>query len=351
MILPAAVCCLVLGLLSPFVIIPLLLRRGVVDVPNERSSHTSATVRGGGIVVCLAFCAGVTSYCLSLLAYSHPIAIPLPFLGVTFALLGAGGIGLAEDIRGLSVAHRLVLQGLLVASASLLLISSSERILVAIALASVMGIFYVNASNFMDGINGLSAAQGIVVGIYYAALGHHRSDTFATAAAIMIASASIAFAPWNFPRARMFLGDVGSYALGAGAWSLAVWAMVAGTYPPVALAPLTILVTDVVWTLGDRLRRHQPLTLPHRHHLYQQLASLTSHGYATSVVTGSTVICGMAGALHVYANLSTRALVVTLVFVAAAYVCAAVPVTRVLSAKIMEGRTLSTETARFGDQS
>lgn len=258
----------------------------------------------------------------------------MSLVAATVAVIGAGAIGLAEDLHGLSVLHRLVLQGVLVTAVAVMLTSDSGGTALVLVLASFSGVFYVNTSNFMDGINGLSAAQGILVGVYFAALGVGRGDTYAFAAGIIIAVSCTAFVPWNFPTARMFLGDVGSYALGAGAWALAVWSVVAGASPAVAVAPFTILVVDVVWTLLDRARHHRPLTSPHRQHIYQQLASITSHGYATSLVAGFTLVCASAGALHAYDRLPKVALILVLVVMGILYVCAAVPVTDVLVGKL-----------------
>src|SRR5207244_9022591 len=74
---------------------------------------------------------------------------------------------------------------------------------------------YTNAFNFMDGINGISAAQVIVAGGYFGIVGTQRHVPLLAAGGFVAAGAAAAFLPFNFPKATVFLGDVGSYFLGA----------------------------------------------------------------------------------------------------------------------------------------
>src|SRR5690606_15026464 len=80
--------------------------------------------------------------------------------------------------------------------------------------AAVWIVAYVNAFNFMDGINGISVAQAAVAGTAWALVGWWQDLPLVTAAGSIVAAAAVAFAPFNFPRARVFLGDAGSYFLG-----------------------------------------------------------------------------------------------------------------------------------------
>ena len=114
---------------------------------------------------------------------------------------------------------------------------------------------YVNAFNFMDGINGISAAQTIVAGVFWWALGSgEQLDGLSTGSAIVV-GATLAFVPFNFPKARVFLGDVGSYFLGAWLAVLAVMALRADVTPEAVLAPLGIYLADTGATIARRVRR------------------------------------------------------------------------------------------------
>lgn len=290
-------------LLTPVVIVALR-RGGVVDVPNERSSHVSPTPRGGG----LAAAAGTAA----------ALAVAGGIDGRTLAALLAAlcsfaVLGLAEDLVGVPVMWRLAVQ---VAAAAVItgwLVGDLDRAWVVRALLLAAGslfvVGYVNAFNFMDGINGISAVQTATVGAAWYLIAEAQGvEGFGTGSAI-VAAAALAFAPYNFPRARVFLGDVGSYAFGAVLAALAVLGLRRGLPAEAVLAPLSLYLADTGTTLAKRVVRGEPWFLPHRDHVYQQLVILGwSHTATTSMVGALTAILGILGAASTLDNMGLRVL-------------------------------------------
>src|SRR6202046_1460337 len=194
-VLAAAMCGAFVTAAEP-VIIPLL-RRAAVDVPNMRSSHSVPTPRGGGAPVAVGLVAA------ALLVHGT--------VAVTFAIAVAAfaAIGFADDLTGLPAGRRLVMQALTsLAIAGVLVgrIGLPPRAMAAAAvIVAAWLIGFVNAFNFMDGVNGISAAHALIGGAAYACLGWWRHDSFLVAAGAAVAAVALAFLPWNAVRARVFL--------------------------------------------------------------------------------------------------------------------------------------------------
>jgi len=270
---------------------PFLARRQLFDVPNPRSSHTTPTLRGGGLGIATGLLVG-----LGVAAALAPANGTPAIAAVSLAVVALASVGFAEDLRGLPVSVRLLAQlvSITIPTAGLVLLAGLPTglgVLVAFA-----GVFYVNTANFMDGVNGISGLHGLVVGAYFAAVGFIRGDNGLMLAAIAVGAAFLSFLPWNVPRARMFMGDVGSYALGGAAWALAAVALAIGVNPLTAVAPLLVYTADVSFTLARRALRRASLTQAHREHVYQQVEQLThSHPKAAGLVTVSTLACAGIG--------------------------------------------------------
>jgi UDP-GlcNAc:undecaprenyl-phosphate/decaprenyl-phosphate GlcNAc-1-phosphate transferase len=294
-VLAAVVCGGFVALAEP-VVIPLL-RRAAIDAPNSRSSHSVPTPRGGGAPIAV----GLVAAALLI----HGTA------AVTFALAVAAfaAIGFADDLAGLPAGRRLAMQGLASLAVASLLVSRiglppAERAAAAVALA-VWLIGFVNAFNFMDGVNGISAAHAVVGGAVYSCLGLGRGDPFLAAAGAAVAAGALAFLPWNAARARVFLGDVGSYAIGVALALLAAEAVIRGIPPEAALAPVALYLADTGWTLQRRARAGEKIFQAHRTHTYQRLCDVGwSHQRVTIVTAGLTAtlcLLGAASLTHSYA--------------------------------------------------
>ena len=288
----AALVCGAFVLVGVPLTIPLLHKLTVLDVPGPRSSHSRPTPRGGGapIAVGLLVAAAIAGG-----AEARPFLIAVAFFGT---------IGMLDDFRGLPALLRLALQlAGSAAVAALLVVSISLPVLVLAGLAVLIAVWvtgFVNAFNFMDGVNGISASHALIGGLAYACLGEWQQDRFLVAAGLAIALGAFAFLPWNIARARVFLGDVGSYSLGAALALLAATAVARGLPPEAALGPLALYLADTAWTLQRRFRLGERMFEAHRTHVYQRWCDVGwSHQEVTLLTAAATVLVSMLGLVSV----------------------------------------------------
>lgn len=271
----------------------ILANRQLMDVPNDRSSHSEPTLRGGGLGIVAGLLVGLGSGALMLTGSAAELA-NIAVIGLTVGALAV--VGLTEDIRGLGVGVRLLVQTLTFAIATAGFVCLAGLPIALGLVAGLAGVFYVNTANFMDGVNGISSMHGAVVGVYFVIVGYASNDHVLALAGVATGVAFLAFLPWNAPRARMFMGDVGSYALGGAAWALAVSALSRAVPLFAVAAPLLVYSADVVLTLVRRAIRREHLTHAHHEHAYQRVQEIThSHGAATAVVTTGTIMCAGIG--------------------------------------------------------
>jgi UDP-GlcNAc:undecaprenyl-phosphate GlcNAc-1-phosphate transferase len=282
------------------VTIALLRRASAIDVPGLRSSHTVPTPRGGG--------APMAAGLVVAAVFLH--SAPSVAFGIAVVLFAA--IGLAEDLSGLPVSQRLVLQCSASIVVACVLVSPLQmtpvRLAAAAAAAAVWITGVVNAFNFMDGLNGISAAHALIGGVAYSCLGAWRADPFLIGAGASVAAVALAFLPWNAVRARVFLGDVGSYALGAALAVLAAYAIAHGVPPEAAIGPLALYLADTAWTLQRRIRAGERWFEGHRTHTYQRLCDVGwSHQRVTVVSAAGTATLCLLGAVSLTGDPALRA--------------------------------------------
>lgn len=255
----------------------LALARGLVDVPNARSSHRAATPRGGGVAIVL-----VTTATLLVLALRGLLPMDV-FLATAVGGLAVALVGYADDHRPLPSSVRLIvhfsaavwavawLGGLppLRFGDHLVQAGWVGNIIAVLAIVWVLNLF-----NFMDGIDGFAASEAvfILLGGACLAAGGQGNPGVATAA-LVLAAASAGFLLWNWPPARIFLGDVGSGYLG---YVIAVLALTAARINPETIWVWLILggafFVDATATLLRRTLRGERAYEPHRSHAYQWLA-------------------------------------------------------------------------------
>lgn len=241
-------------------------RRRLVDAPGARRSHGVPTPRGGGIGVVVAMLA---------LGFMPLVANEVrgaSGAAVAFALVAA--VGWLDDHRPLGALPRLVVHlaaATLVAAALPAAALVPSAALVALGVASLA--WSINLHNFMDGIDGLLAMQAaFVLGALAIALVLAGELPLAHALAVATA-ATLAFLPFNVPRARVFMGDVGSGALGLLVGAGSLWAWSTGALDLAQVLVLSSAFTiDATATLVSRIVRGRRWLEPHREHLYQWLA-------------------------------------------------------------------------------
>ncbi|MCP3934102.1 MAG: glycosyltransferase family 4 protein [Actinomycetia bacterium] len=287
--------------LTPCVIA--LLRRGqVYDQPNERSSHSRPTPRGGGLATALA--------ALIALAATWTGASG-PAVALAFTATGFGIVGMMDDFHDLSANLRLIVQVVLGAAAAFLLLRGTDLspLVHGLAMAAIVVwlMSFVNAFNFMDGIDGMSIAQSAVAGAAWAVLGWASGESFLLVAGLAQLGAAIGFAPFNVPVAKVFLGDVGSYFLGGWMGALVVLGLRAGLTPEAVLAPLGLYLLDTGTTLFWRIRSGHEWRRPHRYHVYQRLADHGwSHVRTAGFAAGIIALCALLGGLSESGSLTGR---------------------------------------------
>ena len=272
------------GLLLPF------LRRAFMDVPNHRSSHARPVPRGGGLAVVAAL--------IVVAVLTVGLDPDVVALLVATALLAC--VGFVDDVRSLPSSVRLLAQVVTATGLGVVLLAVGEVSWWWLPILVVGLAGFVNAFNFMDGVNGISGLTATAVGLWWAWAGDARGHTTLTTLGLILAGAAIGFLPWNAPRARVFLGDVGSYGIGIFIAGLSALAVADGLPWWWAIAPLVVYGADTGWVLVKRARSGKSLTEAHREHVYQRLVDAGwSHVGTASLCAGATVmvcaVTGMAG--------------------------------------------------------
>lgn len=269
----------------------LLVRWEIIDRPNARSSHTEPVARGGGLGILLALVAVVL------------VAVPVD--GRVMAWLGAGlAVAVISFVDDLKPQPAWLRFGCHLVGAALILWALGWPLLrvafgpeggwmlpaglgVGVALFCLVG--HTNAFNFMDGINGIAAGQATVTGAGMAVVTGLATGAWASLPALLcwaVAGAAAGFLPHNFPRARMFMGDVSSAPLGLLLAALVMW--LAAEHGAWLALPLALLhanfLLDTAITLARRVARGERWFEAHREHFYQRLIR---GGKSHAVVTGA----------------------------------------------------------------
>jgi len=250
-------------------LITLLRRRQMLDVPNERSSHTVPVPRGGGIAVVgtiVATWAGLGA--AGLLARAE-LLVPAVAIGLAI-------VSWVDDRRGLSPAPRLLAQFAAVIVTMVALPGGAlfqgwlPSGLDAIATA-LLWVWFINLFNFMDGIDGIAGSEAAVIGLglmLVASTGGAFDLGIALPAAAIVLAA-LGFLVWNWAPARIILGDVGSVPLGFLLGYLLRELALRGLWKAALILPLYFLA-DATVTLLRRLARGERVWRPHRQHFYQR---------------------------------------------------------------------------------
>jgi Fuc2NAc and GlcNAc transferase len=268
---------------------------GLVQGPNERSSHTRPTPRGGGAAIAFAIVLSGTVLAMT----------GAPTLWIANGLtLCIGLLGFVDDLMDLSPALRFPIQG---AVFTVLIVSAGPLVPIELgmemqlggwalsALLIVVGLWWLNLFNFMDGIDGIAAAHTILV-LLGAALIWALSDASAWHAhafwlAVASSAATAGFLIRNWPPARVFMGDAGSNALALAIFAIALTTVETGAlgYPAWLILP-SAFVADATVTVTRRTIRGERPWRAHRRHAYQQLSRLWGHRRVTLLYCALTAL-------------------------------------------------------------
>ena len=240
---------------------------GMIAQPGERQSHAIATPTGGGLG--LIFSIIVTALCLQLV-------LPLPgfwWQNMLPGILLLVIVGWRDDKLPVSSVVRLLVQ--LAVSLWLLGFGWSQFSLTGVALfiCIIMAmVWLMNLYNFMDGSNGMAGFQGVFTGVVLAVLFQIDGQYEMALIALAVAAACGGFLPLNFPRARVFMGDVASVPLGFIFASLAVYGVQTGSFSlPVFILIMSVFLVDATLTLLARALSGKRWYTAHAQHVYQRL--------------------------------------------------------------------------------
>jgi Fuc2NAc and GlcNAc transferase len=247
-------------------------RLALVAVPNERSSHQVPTPSLGGVAIAVPV--------LVYLGYQASAGVEVAAgLGTGCLLLAL--IGLWDDLREAGSLVRLLCH-LAAAGVVLLLLDLNWPLLMLLG-AGFLLVWQVNLFNFMDGIDGIAGVQVLVycVGVLLVSGG---IPGWLGELIWLLCGCTVGFLAFNWPPAKIFMGDVGSGFLGLLLGFLVLVLAVQGYVPLVgSLILLAVFWFDASYTLCVRIVTGQRFVSAHRSHLYQKLAQRRGHGWTTSV--------------------------------------------------------------------
>jgi UDP-N-acetylmuramyl pentapeptide phosphotransferase/UDP-N-acetylglucosamine-1-phosphate transferase len=280
------------AMVSAAIVIAMLpwLSRHALAHPNARSSHHKSTPQGGGVAVIAAtllVAIGATAI------GPYQLSTFWPVVGATLLIAAVGAV---DDLRTIEIAPRLLLQTLAVA---IIVATMPAEIQVTPtlpwwierALLVLACLWFVNLTNFMDGIDWMTVSEFVPVAAGLSLIGFLGAlPPHGITVALALGGGLLGFAPFNKPVARIFLGDVGSLPIGLlFAW---LFILVAGNgYLAAALLLPLYYLADASLTLLRRVKNGEPFWQAHRTHFYQRA---TDHGFSVSSVVGRVFTVNLA---------------------------------------------------------
>jgi UDP-GlcNAc:undecaprenyl-phosphate/decaprenyl-phosphate GlcNAc-1-phosphate transferase len=282
----------VLFLISVLLTRVMLLRVQVMDEPNERSSHDTPTPKSGGISIVATFFIGIVAVFL----FSRTIAfLKWTFFAFVISTLLIAGIALYDDVKNRPFIIKLAAQivataivlgfGIIADQVSLPGIGVVHLGWVAYPVTLIWIIGLTNAFNFMDGLDGLAGGVAVIVSAFFCFITYSQGSFFVYITCYTILAGTLGFMAYNFPPARIFMGDVGSVFLG---FTFAVLAIIAMrhdvSHTSLFVMPLLLfnVIYDTFFTFMRRFLAGERVLDAHRTHLYQLFQRL---GYSHRTVS------------------------------------------------------------------
>ncbi|MES2838616.1 MAG: glycosyltransferase family 4 protein [Bacteroidota bacterium] len=243
------------------------IKKSIMDIPNERSSHTIATPRGGGLAIAITWFSGIT-----FLFFTNDIDSNLYYALISGILISI--ISFIDDIYNLKSTPRIFVQAIC-AGLALYFVGGLqkldlgfyviENVYLLSAIAFIGIIWFINLFNFIDGIDGYTASETIFIAIaLFLLTGQSLS--------LILAFSALGFLIWNWQKAKIFMGDIGSTLLG---FTIIVIAIHYQNTNEISLINSLILTSvfwfDATYTLFKRFLNKEKLSQPHRKHFYQRI--------------------------------------------------------------------------------
>lgn len=246
------------------------IRQSILDIPNERSSHTIPTPRGGGVAIVLLFLSSV-------LCLGWQGSIPT---SLVLAIIGGGtviaALGYCDDVYSVKTRTRIIVHFAMALWALYWLGGFNCINMWFGSILALIGIVWcTNFYNFMDGIDGLAGSEGLVVAVGGSIALWALGENNLALVYALLASTIAGFTVWNWPPAKIFMGDVGSGFLG---YIFAVLALYSVNNTPINLAfwwiLLGVFIWDATFTVISRGIKGKRWYEAHREHAYQRLTAL-----------------------------------------------------------------------------
>jgi UDP-N-acetylmuramyl pentapeptide phosphotransferase/UDP-N-acetylglucosamine-1-phosphate transferase len=300
------------------------LRTYALARPNARSSHIEPTPQGGGGAVIVATFAVVWAGAL-MFGSTFTSSEVGQFAALTAGAALLAMAGAIDDIRPLAPLPRLLLQGI-AAAAVIAALPEALRLFPLLpwwgerALLLLAGVWFINLTNFMDGIDLMTVAEVVPIAaaiVVLAAMG--KVSWLPAMVALALGGAMLGFAPFNWPVARLFLGDVGSLPIGLVLAWLLLQVAGRGELAAALILPL-YYVADATLTLLRRLAAREPVWQAHRTHFYQRALS---GGYTVPAIIARVLALNLALAVLAIATAATASKTLALALLIAAAVLVA----------------------------
>jgi len=277
----------------------------ILDQPNERSLHSTPVSRTGG----LGILGGIV---LSGFLLMHYQGYPAYLVSIFVGIILVATVSLVDDKKGLSVRHRLLVQMI----AAVILLLNGFYILeletpffllelypwIAYVFSFLLILWSINLFNFMDGMDGFAGGMAVIGFSAFALLGLLKGVSAFALLAVIIASANVAFLPFNFPPAKIFMGDAGSSTLGFLMAAMIIWADSRDIFPLwIGVLIFAPFILDASITLLRRAISGEKIWLAHRSHLYQRLVlNGWSHRHTVLVEYAIMLACALLGVCATY---------------------------------------------------
>jgi len=294
----------------------------VMDIPSERSSHARPVPKSGGLAILVAFVAGI----LVIYFFASHARIEDRFFwsfvacGILLAL-----VSFIDDITQASFVLKVFTQlmcviimlagGVVLSRLSLPFSGETDLAWAAYPLTALWLLGMINAYNFMDGLDGMAGGVAVIAGIFLCAIAFREGSWFVYLTSYVLVASVAGFLIFNFPVARIFMGDVGSAFIGFMFAGLAViGAQIEVGRLSFYVVPLLLFhfIFDTFFTFVRRLLNSEPVHLAHRTHLYQLLNRMGfSHVSVTSYYAALTVMQGIGALVVTYLEPSKRIYVFT----------------------------------------
>ena len=261
----------VISLMVTGIVLKYLKKKAILDHPNERSSHSIATPRGGGLGILITLIPG-----LLITQYLAPVALP-GFIPMVLSLVALSLLSWLDDLYTLGPAVRFLLQITCVTLCLIYLPTPEQGYLggfipvwVEKIIIGFGWVWFINLFNFMDGIDGISGTEVLSIGIGIALISFlvELNQSYIHIG-LLLAGSALGFLKWNWHKAKLFMGDVGSVPLGFVLGWMLILLAAEGFLIIALLLPLYYLA-DATFTLLKRALRKEKIWEAHKEHLYQK---------------------------------------------------------------------------------